>query len=163
MPAVRTPVKFKEFQLKPIGGVVYAHDRRHSAPVQVPTIMHPTRDGRENARFPSFEAILGPGQMHECWVTCQDSTGRDHRFLIAAQYSEGADVNLALKRVLPEVEWRGGLIVMRGGCHVFVVGMGGSVYRALAEQAVRKYLIETAPLVIQAVQGGDELVLPTEL
>ena len=71
-------------------------------------------------------------------MTCQDSTGHEHRFLIAAQYSLDFEVNAGLRDVLPEVEWRGGLVVMRGGHHVFVVGMGGSRYKSLAEQAVRK-------------------------
>ena len=120
--------------------MVYAQNSRRATSVQVPTIYHPTRDGKDNPRFPSLEAILGTsGPLHECWVTCRDATGGEHRFLIAARYCERCEINLALKQVLPEAEWRGELVVMRGGRHLFVVDIGGSVSKSLAEQAVRKY------------------------
>lgn len=159
---------------------MYARDERYSSSVQVPTAIHPTRAGRDHPNFPSFEAILGADvTLHETWVTCVDTTGREHRFLIAAQYCADCEVNAALKHVLPEVDWRGSLVVMRGGYRSFVVNMGGSVLKKLALAAVHKYvslwsyvhgplhsyrfLFETAYLVAASVQQGTPLIIPVEL
>lgn len=164
--------------------MIYAGDGLRPTVVRVPTATHPTRDGPGNPSYPSFEAFLGSdGRLHETWVTCQDATGREHRFLVAAQYCAGSEVNVALKGVLPEVEWKGGLIVMRGGCRSFVVHMGDSVMKSLAHAAVHKYvltpvcncgqrmadvdasrfLFETAPLVAHSNQHNAPLEIPVKL
>lgn len=86
-----------------------------------------------------MEAILGPGpDLHETWVTCAEPDGSRYRFLIAARYREDWEVNSALRSVLPEVAWKGDLLVMRGGTMLSVVNMGNAVYRERAERAVRK-------------------------
>ncbi|KAI9059816.1 hypothetical protein FKP32DRAFT_1579137 [Trametes sanguinea] len=164
MPSLRSPVRCKKPVLKMITGVVFAHDAHRSSPVGVPTAVHPTQDGPANPNFPSFEAVLGTDSVvHETWVTCQDTAGREHRFLIAAQYRPECEVNTALKRVLPEAEWRGGLIVMRGGMRAFVVNMGDSGFRTLAETAVFKFLFETAPFITAHVQQNAALNIPLRL
>lgn len=127
--------------MKAVTGVIYAETARRAAPVQVPTALHPTRDGADAPSFPSFEAVLGAGtQLHEAWIAFEDALGKEHRFLIAAQYSAACAINIALKTVLPEVDWKGGLIVMRGGRSAFVVNMGSSAYKQLARRAVLQYV-----------------------
>ncbi|EIW59178.1 uncharacterized protein TRAVEDRAFT_46485 [Trametes versicolor FP-101664 SS1] len=164
MPSVRSPLRCKKPTVKSITGVMYACDGRQPALVHVPTAIHSTRDGLDNPSFPSFEAILGAdGELHETWITCLDAVGREHRFLIAAHYCSDCEVNASLKLVLPEVDWRGGLVVMRGGCRSFVVNMGGTVFKKLAHAAVQKYLFETAHLVAASVQQNIPLVIPVDL
>lgn len=166
--------------MKPVIGIVYSQDKRQGGPIQVPTATHPTHDCAANPSFPSFEAILGAdNRLHETWVTMVDGLGREHRFLIAAQYCAGCEVNRALNGVLPGVDWRGELIVMRGGRRSFVVNMGNAPYKQLARTAVRKYVIsrstvfcfsytftlcrfltEARPLVAHAMQNNLPVQIP---
>ncbi|KAH9858475.1 hypothetical protein C2E23DRAFT_716809 [Lenzites betulinus] len=164
MPSVRIALKCHSPLLKNIKGVLYSGRANKGAPVNVPTAIHPTRDSLAVPRFPSFEAILGPGvTLYESWVTCQDTLGKVHRFLVAALYNPTQEVNGALKHVLPEVVWRGDLIVMRGGSAYFVVNMGDAAHRELAERAVRKFLLEAAPIVGHAVEHEVPIVIPTAM
>lgn len=71
-------------------------------------------------------------------MSCDDDSGKEHRFLIAAQYSADFEVNRALQRVLPEVIWRGKLTVMRGGTYLSVVHISNALHKEMAERAVRK-------------------------
>ncbi|KAI0822490.1 hypothetical protein BC628DRAFT_1412231 [Trametes gibbosa] len=161
MPTVRTALKCKNPVLKSVTAVLYGMEKRRSTLVAVPTATHPTHDGFANPSFPSFEAILGAEvNLHETWIFLVDGTGREHRFLIAAQYSPTYEVNQALKTSYPELNWRGGLIVMRGGCQSFVVNMGCLAFKQLASVAVRKFLAETAPLVANSIQNNVPLEIP---
>lgn len=158
MPSVRTPLECRKvstvqalrsprdivdsvFQpvVKIITAVAYNRGSRKGVNAHIPTAIHPTRDGLAVPRFPAVEAILGPGpDLHETWVTCEEPDGSHYRFLIAARYREDWEANSALHSMLPEVSWKGDLVVMRGGIMLFVVNMGDSVYRERAERAVRK-------------------------
>ena len=134
-----TADRHHQLRLRALNGITFARTSHRATPSQIPSIV-PKRDGaRGNSIFPAFEAILGPSpRIHETWVTCADASGREHRFLIAAQFSPEFEVNIALQKILPDVEWRGGLVVMRGGQHNLVVNMGGGPFKQLAEQAVRR-------------------------
>ncbi|KAH9856334.1 hypothetical protein C2E23DRAFT_857307 [Lenzites betulinus] len=161
MSTVRTALKCNNPVLKSVTAILFAHDKRHAAPVSVPTAAHPTHDGHATPSFPSFEAVLGADvKLHEAWVYMVDGTGREHRFLIAAQYSPEYEVNQSLKTITPESNWRGGLIIMRGGCKTFVVNLAGSVLKQLAFIAVHKFLSDTAPLVANSVLNNTPLELP---
>ncbi len=105
--------------------------------IGVPTTLDPRRDSLAVPRFPCFEAVLGAGiELHETWVICYDGMGFEHRFLIAAQYRPNMTVNRALKHLMPGLNWKGDLLVMRGGNMKFVVNVGK--YAELARQAVCK-------------------------
>ncbi|KAI0755742.1 hypothetical protein C8Q74DRAFT_1373493 [Fomes fomentarius] len=115
-------------------------------------------------RFPGFESVLETGtKLHETWVTCEDVSGKAFRFLIAAQYRADFQVNRALLQVLPEVSWRGGLLVMLGGEVFSVVKMKDRFQRDMTERAVRKYLLETAAVIVHAATDNVPLLLPTEM
>ncbi|KAI9059352.1 hypothetical protein FKP32DRAFT_1580004 [Trametes sanguinea] len=164
MPSVRAPLECTKPLLKNVKGVLYSRRSRKPVPVNVPTAIHPTRDCMAVPRFPSFEAILGlDTELHETWVSYQDDLGKVYRFLIAAQYNPNGEVNEALRRLAPQVSWRGDLLVMRGGATCFVVHMGDTGHRVLAERAVCKFLLQAANLVARAVEDNVDLVLPTEM
>lgn len=91
-----------------------------------------------NPRFPCFEAVLGTfAEIHECLVTCEDDDGTVHTFLIAVQCNVLLAINPSLRR-LEDIEWRGGLVVMRTGARVLVTNLSNATYKGLAEKAVRK-------------------------
>ncbi|KAI0643951.1 hypothetical protein C8Q79DRAFT_1002462 [Trametes meyenii] len=161
MPSVRTPLKCSKPAMKSVTGIMYGLDKQHPTAVKVPTATHPIYDGAASPSFPSFEAILGAeSKLHECWVTVQDGLGHEHCFLIAAQFCENHAVNRSLNGVLPQANWRGGLIVMRGGRRSFVVNMGSSPFKEFARAAVHKFLTEASPLVVAALQNDRTLEIP---
>ncbi|KAI0648933.1 hypothetical protein C8Q79DRAFT_903248 [Trametes meyenii] len=165
MPTVREPVLCNKAVLKNVKGIIYTCLSSKGVPVNIPTAIHPTMDSLgAGGRFPSFEAVLGVNaKLHESWVSCTDGNGKTHHFLVAAQYRPGQPVNQALKDVLPEVTWKGDLIVMHGGVASFVVNMGRASYRELAKQAVCKFLLEAAPLATHAFQHNAPLIIPTSM
>ncbi|KAI0363408.1 hypothetical protein BV20DRAFT_958380 [Pilatotrama ljubarskyi] len=164
MPSVRAALDCPKPLLKNVKGIVYRRPSDKGVPVNVPTAIHPVRDCLAVPRFPSFEAILGlDAELHETWVSCPDALGRPCRFLVAAQYHPGHEDNRALKRILPEIAWKGDLVVMRGGTAYFIVNMGDATHRELAERAVRKFLLETAPIVAHAAEHNIPLLIPTAM
>ncbi|KAI1783788.1 hypothetical protein LXA43DRAFT_976983 [Ganoderma leucocontextum] len=165
MPSVQVPLKCsKNLALKNVKGLLYNRCARRPSALYVPTVVHPTRDCLAVPRFPSFENVFGPGiEIHESWVSCEDDSGKEHRFLIAAQYSASFEINRSLQRVLPEVIWRGRLTVMRGGTYLSVVNVSNALHKEMAERAVRKFLAETAPIVADATRNNVPLNIPTQL
>ena len=113
---------------------MYAQGRTIGHIVNVPTII-PLNESRSQPRFPAVEAVMGAERkFQETWVEVQEGpmTGR---YFVASYYDRRCPVNVALKRLLPDVDWRGELFVMRGGQAVFVTDLGS---RRAAERAVRK-------------------------
>ncbi|KAJ8463403.1 hypothetical protein ONZ51_g10278 [Trametes cubensis] len=164
MPSVRTPLRCKKPTMKSITGLLFTSNGRKADIVNVPTATYPGRDVQAYPSFPAFEAILGAGgQLHESWVTCQDGGGREYRYLIAAQYCPSCQVNRALKSVIQDVDWRGEVIVMRGGCQSFVVNINSVEAKHMARQAVSKFLVETAQLVAESIANRTPLMIPDSL
>ncbi|PIL34341.1 hypothetical protein GSI_03116 [Ganoderma sinense ZZ0214-1] len=153
MPPVRSPVRCKKPVMKQLQGLHYACDAEEPSTVWVPTMIHPSHDGSANPRFPSFEAVLGvEAWIHETWVKVLNADDNEHRFLVAAQYCSECAINASLQAIWQETSWRGGLVVMRGGKYSSVIEMGGARFKRLAALAVRKYLVNTAPLVEELEQ-----------
>lgn len=73
----------------------------------------------------------------ECEVTLMEALG-DRTYLIAAQYDPDCSINRALKTLVPTVEWRGSVSVMRLGKRVFVTNLTDRWDRKQAERAVRR-------------------------
>ncbi|KAH9893355.1 hypothetical protein C8Q73DRAFT_791218 [Cubamyces lactineus] len=161
MPSVRTKLECAKPLLKNVKGLLFSRAYR-AFTVDVPTVIHPTRDCLAVPRFPCFETILGAGlEIYETWVTYEDGLGSLYRFLIAAHYDPAREINTALRTIVPNTTWRGDLIVMRGGTAVFVVNMGDSEYRVMAARAVRTFLLEAIPLVAAALQNHEPINIPT--
>ncbi|OSC96547.1 hypothetical protein PYCCODRAFT_1378947 [Trametes coccinea BRFM310] len=90
-------------------------------------------------RFPSFESIMGTrAPIHECLVTTHDARGKAHEFLIAYQERPELPPNEALNEILPDISFRGELVVMQSGKRVFVVDLAGGRMATLAKEAVRR-------------------------
>lgn len=84
-----------------------------------------------------MEAIIGvERKLHETWVEVQQGP-KMCRYLVVSYYDRHCPVNRALKKLSPEVDWHGELVVMRGGKTVFVTELG--LHRQ-AEQAVQMYV-----------------------
>ncbi|KAJ3017840.1 hypothetical protein NUW54_g490 [Trametes sanguinea] len=82
--------------------------------------------------------------IHECLVTTHDARGKAHEFLIAYQERPELPPNEALNEILPDISFRGELVVMQSGKRVFVVDLAGGRMATLAKEAVRSFLLETA-------------------
>ncbi|RPD67254.1 hypothetical protein L227DRAFT_605654 [Lentinus tigrinus ALCF2SS1-6] len=161
MSSVRSAVKSKDPAVRKLKAILYAENSERATLVKVPTSSHPSRDGIGNPRCPSFESILGfDARTHEAWVTCEDTAGKPHKFLVAAQYRPGCDYNRALQEVWAPSAWKGELLVMRGGYQSFVVDIGGSLYKRLAKEAVRRFLIETHNLTDKLAQETMPTIVP---
>ncbi|KAI9062656.1 hypothetical protein FKP32DRAFT_1677175 [Trametes sanguinea] len=90
-------------------------------------------------RFPSFESILGTrAPIHECLVTTHDAGGKAHKFLVAYQEHPELPPNKALNEILPDISFRGELVVMQSGKRVLVVDLAGGRMATLAREAVRR-------------------------
>ena len=109
-------------------------------PVEVPiTTTLPEVETAVATRFPSIETVLGcHAQTKECYACSFDEDGRIHKFLVAFQERPELPPNRALRQILPEVTFRGELVVMKAGVRVLVVDMTGKKQTALAERAVRR-------------------------
>ena len=115
-------------------GLLFSRDGDRAASVDIPTLCNPTND---HERVPTFAYILGDdAPIHKTWVTYEDNAGRSYKFLVVVQYRPECDVNVALKAIWPDSEWRGDVVVMRAGQYAFVVDMGGPHFKTLAERAV---------------------------
>ena len=125
--------------MKNLKSLLWGPSASRSMPISIPTICHSTRDCNAVPRFPVFEFVLSVGSstIQECWVTIVASEER-YDFLVAAQYIRGGAINSALQALSPTSNWKGGLVVMRGGTVHTVVNMGGLFYRTLASRAVCK-------------------------
>ncbi|KAI0689983.1 hypothetical protein C8T65DRAFT_700112 [Cerioporus squamosus] len=146
-----------------IKGVMYGRQASDRRPINVPTGFDPKLDSLAVPRFPYLENIFGVNaNLQEAWVTCTDTSGKVHRFFIAAQYDAAFPVNKALLKVLPPITWRGPLLVMRGGGTLSHVDISTPIHRELANEAVRKFLTETEEMVIESIALGEPLDLPTE-
>ncbi|RPD57150.1 hypothetical protein L227DRAFT_565661 [Lentinus tigrinus ALCF2SS1-6] len=164
MSSVRSSVKSKDPAVRKLKAILYAENSERPTLVKVPTSSHPSRDGIGNPRCPSFESILGfEARTHEAWVTCKDATGKSHKFLVAAQYRPSCDYNRALQDIWASSVWKGELLVMRGGYQSFVVDMGGSQYKRLAKEAVRRFLMQTHDLIDRLAQETLPTIVPKNI
>ncbi|KAH9917210.1 uncharacterized protein B0H18DRAFT_884058, partial [Fomitopsis serialis] len=142
--------------MRSIRGMIFSSEARVGRGVHVPTIT-PRNESSAHPRFPSLESVLGPGRnLQETWVDLVGSA-RAQRFLVAAHYDPALPVNEALRKISPDIEWRGDLIVMRAGTWVFVTDVGA---QALAVRAVQKYLRKCSEVVATATARGLPIELP---
>ncbi|KAL1937219.1 hypothetical protein VTO73DRAFT_14446 [Trametes versicolor] len=127
-----------------IRGLYFRATVAQPLPVKIATTI-PDVETEFNKRFPSFESILGTRAfIHECLVECVDPTGKAHKFLLAYQEHPDLPPNRALQNLLPDADFRGELVVMRAGMRSLVVGLQGKKHVKLAEEAVRRFLLEVA-------------------
>ncbi|KAH9885096.1 hypothetical protein C8Q73DRAFT_795990 [Cubamyces lactineus] len=125
-----------------IPGIYYRANCETPIAIRVTTTI-PDVENAFARRFPSFESILGTRAfIHECLVTCFDTAGKGHRFLLAYQECSDLPPNRALLKVFPEAQFRGELVVMRAGKRSLVIALKGKKDAQLAEDAVRRFLLE---------------------
>lgn len=124
-------------ELRNLRGLYFSSAVDEASSVNIATVI-PQPESRLVKRFPSIESVLGTGTpIHECLVTVLDHEGTPHRFLVAFKEQQHLPVNPALKKLLPDGDFRGEVVVMRAGARVMVVNLRGSKLVLLAKQAVR--------------------------
>lgn len=110
--------------------------------IKVPvTTLVPTRRALDVQRYPIVETVFGSEyRIHDSFVTifCQ---GTEYRFLVSYQYNKNLPRNRALKRLLPDVAWRGEMIVMKAGQRQSVTSLRGYLETQMALIAARWYVV----------------------
>jgi hypothetical protein len=82
--------------------------------VSVPLLI-PLHESYSNPRVPAIEAMFErSGEIHDSLVYINDM-GIEHKFLFSYTFNARHPRNHALARILPQVEWRGELVVMSAG------------------------------------------------
>ena len=121
-----------------IQGLVFETNLREHVVAGIYTII-PKEENNDTPCFPCFESVLGTSvPTQECRVDVVDHYGHTRTYLIAAQYDPQCEVNLALKEVTQEADWKGGLCVMRTGERVLVTNFRDYPDKLHALDAVRK-------------------------
>ncbi|KAI0324437.1 hypothetical protein GY45DRAFT_1340787 [Cubamyces sp. BRFM 1775] len=139
---VRSPCPITKSPPRNLPGIYYCATSEEPVSVKIATTI-PDVETAVAKRFPSFESILGTRSfIHECLVTCVDAMDKPHRFLLAYQEHPEQPPNRALLKVLPGHDFCGELVVMRAGKRSLVVNMKGKRDMELAEEAVRRFLLE---------------------
>lgn len=87
---------------------------------------------------PNFEGILGPGDIHDCWVEISTAVGCTYRFLLGYKPKPMPDISRSLEKVLPGGNFYGEVVVMRAGERHAFTAIGRGERRVLAERAVRR-------------------------
>lgn len=114
-------------------GLYFTESSQEALPIDVVTIFPPIENALSK-RFPLFENILGTMQpIHECIVRVQH-----YHFLVAYQARPHSLPNQALSSLVPNVEVRGEILVIRSGKTVLVQSMGGRSAAEAAKIAVRE-------------------------
>ncbi|KAI0067509.1 hypothetical protein BV25DRAFT_1835160 [Artomyces pyxidatus] len=138
---------------KILDAVYYDGSRQKETMVQIATII------TENESTPRLEVpCLGSfldlaRDIHYSWVAVTDQRENVQHFLVI--------FNRSLERILPFYLWRGSLVVMRGTRSTMsVMGMGGSAYASLSQQAVRRFLLEAVPAVHKKESIPFDVSLP---
>ena len=83
-------------------------------------------------RFPMFEAIIGPGLVHECIAW----RGGREQFLIMWRYRRDRRANEALLRLHPGRPFAADVVIMRLGVRGLIVGFNKAKVKRQARLAV---------------------------
>ncbi|PIL33623.1 hypothetical protein GSI_04246 [Ganoderma sinense ZZ0214-1] len=124
-------------ELRNLRGLYFSSAVDEASAVNIATVI-PRAESRLAKRFPSIESVLGTGTpIHECLVTVSDDQGKPYRFFVAFREQQNLPINPALKKLLPDGDFRGEVVVMRAGARVMVVDLRGAKLALLAKRAVR--------------------------
>ena len=113
-------------RLQQIPAIVYRAEEPKMKIEKVPTIIS------VETRFPIFEAIIGPGLVHECiaWK------GGREQFYIMWRFRRDRRVNEALLRLYPGRAFAADMVVMRLGSRGLIVGFNQPKIKRQARLAV---------------------------
>jgi hypothetical protein len=102
---------FKRRELDVVSAFHFLAGSDRARKVSVPLLI-PLHD---NPRVPVIEAMFErSGEIHDSLVYI-NHMGIEHKFLFSYTFSARHPRNHALARILPQVEWRGELVVMSAG------------------------------------------------
>lgn len=117
----------RDIKCRNVKGIVLHADACLPQSIAIPTVIAEI-ETCDMPHFPCLESILGANNVHDCWVSLSDQRGVEHRFLVSCErHRDHAHKNKTLKALLPDLTWRGDIIVMRGGSRASVVNLGGVV------------------------------------
>ena len=90
--------------------------------------------GRRHPYFPIFEALLGPGLIHECMVW---KDGREE-FHIGWRFRRDRQVNPTLLRIYPDRPFAADMVIMRKGASGSAIGLKSPRAKQQAKSAVAR-------------------------
>ncbi|KAI0314370.1 hypothetical protein OF83DRAFT_1174814 [Amylostereum chailletii] len=163
MPSLRVPVPVFDTLIAVRGRFFQA---RANAPThaQIPTVI-PKCESAHLPRFPGVEILLGTQTVvHDCWVTVNDDRSKQHRFFVSCTLRPQVTINYALRSRFPDLPpWSGELVIMAIGSKNRVVGLRGEAKIALADAAVRTFLLHVQTDLATIDGLNWSLEIPTDI